>query len=103
MIARQLFSSPLVGVAECVHSPHDETWRTLVPVNSDVPLVVFPRVPVLIRHVDGAPMLADPTVAMLYNPHALYLREARSHRGDHYLEFQLGTETLSALETEVPA
>jgi AraC family transcriptional regulator len=54
----------------------------------------------VIAHVDEEPMLADPTVAMLYNPEALYSREQRSERGDHYLEFQLGDE---ALEAEVPA
>lgn len=101
MEVRQLFSSDLVGVAEFRHPPHDETWSTIVPVESDVPLIVFPRLPVLIRHVDAEPVLADPTVAMLYNPHTLYTRERRSARGDHYLELQLGAATLEALETEV--
>src|SRR5262249_60939002 len=103
MIARQLYSSSLVGVAECVHPVDDETWEKVVPVESDVPLIVFPRVPVLIRHVDSAPILADPTVAMLYNPGALFSRERRSERGDNYLELQLGSETTAALEAEVPA
>ena len=103
MIVRQLYSSSLVGVAECVHPVDDETWGKVVGVDSDVPLIVFPRVPVKITHVDDEAILADPTVAMLYNPDALYTRERRSERGDHYLELQLGTETLAALETEVPA
>jgi AraC family transcriptional regulator len=103
MIARQLYSSSLVGVAEGIHPVDDETWDKIVSVNSDVPLIVFPRVPVLIRHVDSEPILADPTVAMLYNPDALYTRESRSERGDHYVELQLGTQTIAALEAEVPA
>ena len=103
MIARQLYSSSLVGVAECVHPVDDETWDRVVSIDSDVPLIVFPRVPVLIRHVDSEPILADPTVAMLYNPDALYSRESRSERGDHYVEFQLGSATIAALEAEVPA
>ena len=100
MEVRHLYDSPLVGVAEFVHPPHDGTWRDVVAVNSDVPLVVFPRLPVLIRHVDAEPVLADPTVAMLYNPHALYSRERRSDGGDRYVEFRLGTPALAALEAE---
>ena len=103
MQARQLYSSSLVGVAECVHPADDETWNKTVRIKSDRPLIVFPRVPVLIKHVDDEPILADPTVAMFYNPRALYSREQRSERGDHYLELQLGEELVDALEAEVPA
>jgi len=102
MIVRQLYSSALVGIAECLHPVGDETWNRTVSVVSEVPLIVFPRVPVLITHVDDEPMLADPTVAMLYNPQALYSRERRSERGDHYLELQLGDELLESLEAELP-
>ena len=102
MQAQQLYSSPLVGVAECIHPVGDETWNRTVSVQSERPLIVFPRVPVLIKHVDDEPMLADPTVAMLYNPRELYAREPCSDRGDHYLELQLGAETVETFEAELP-
>lgn len=101
MQARQLYSSSLVGVAECLHPADDETWGKTVSVTSERPLIVFPRVPVLITHVDDEPMLADPTVAMFYNPKGLYSREQRSERGDHYLELQLGEEMVETLESEL--
>jgi AraC family transcriptional regulator len=100
MVGRQLFSGTLVGVAEFSHSPQDTTWDTVLPIDSDVPLVVFPRVPVLIRQDDDRPFLATPNAAMLYNPRSLYKREARDARGDQYLEIQLLAPTVAALEAE---
>lgn len=102
MQARQLYASPLVGVADCLHPAGDETWNRTVSVTSDRPLIVFPRVPVLIQHVDEEPILADPTLAMFYNPDERYSREQRNERGDHYLELQLGEELVQALEVEAP-
>lgn len=101
MITRQLYSSPMIGVAEFLHSPHDGTWMSLRPVVSDVPLVIFPRNQVEIRHADEAPVLAGPNLAMLYNPGELYSRHPASPDGDHYVEFQVGPAVAAELETEV--
>ena len=49
-----------------------------------MPIVVFPAVPVLIRHAGGA-TVSSPNLAMLYNPQTQFERELRDPRGDHCL------------------
>jgi len=103
MVARQLYSSPLIGIAEFDHPPHDETWRTVQAVRGQGPLVVFPRVPVVVRRQRDAPMLAGPNFAMLWNAGELYTREPADRRGDCYLELQLRPPTLPYLSGTVDA
>ncbi len=45
-------------------------------------ILVFPRLSVVIHHADKAPVVADPTRAMLYNRGQEYERHAVSERGD---------------------
>lgn len=97
-----MFSSPLVGIAECRHPLHDGTWEAMRFISVDVPLVVFPRLPVAIRQLGSEPILAGPNVVMLYNPDVPYRREPRDPGGDDYLEFQLGPAVCAELEEHAP-
>jgi AraC-like DNA-binding protein len=94
----QLFRSSLIGVAEFVHPLNDGTWEDLQALSQDVPLVVFPHLPVMIRQAGSPPVLAGPNVAMLYRPDVAYSREARHPQGDHYLEFQLQPQLCEELQ-----
>jgi AraC family transcriptional regulator len=53
-----------------------------------VPIVVFPSVPVLIRHSRGT-TVSSPNVAMLYNPDQVFERELRDPRGDRCLVIEV--------------
>jgi AraC family transcriptional regulator len=100
MGVRQLFWGELLGVAEFECPPGDCAWRDVNVIGSDVPLVVFPRIPVAIRHLDSEPVLATPNLVMLYNPGQLFQRELRHARGDEALLFQLRPPALQELERE---
>lgn len=99
MRSRRLFSSTLVEIAECVHPLRDGTWDEMQSLCYDVPLVVFPRLPVRIRQEGSAAILAGPNVAMFYNPDVPFRREPRDPRGDHYVEFVLRPSVCAELET----
>lgn len=99
MRSRRLFCSTLVEIAECVHPLRDGTWDEPQSLCYDVPLVVFPRLPVRIRHEGSAAVLAGPNVAMFYNPDVPFRREPRDPRGDHYVEFVLRPSVCAELET----
>jgi AraC family transcriptional regulator len=97
---RQLFSSDLLGVAEFICPPGDASWRDVNVISSEAPLVVFPHLPVVIRHVDSEPVLATPNLVMLYNPGQLFERELRNADGDECLFIQLHPPAIEALEQE---
>jgi AraC-like DNA-binding protein len=70
---------------------------------STVPIVVFPHLPVLIRHAGCERVLATPNLVMLYDPGQPYERERRSARGDEAFVIQLGAPAVEALERVCPA
>ena len=78
-----LYDSPLLSVREWHMPPCD--WSGTHFIEDTGPIVVFPRVPVLIRPVDEHPVLATPNIAMLYRAGEAYHREPRDPRGDHAL------------------
>ena len=47
------------------------------------PEIAFPHVPVLIHQEGDAPFVADPTLAVLYNPYQPFRRSGLSETGDH--------------------
>jgi len=98
MGVRQLFQSELLGVAEFVCLPDDAAWRDVNVIESTVPIVVFPHLPVVIRHAGCDPVLATPNLVMLYDPGQPFEREKRSARGDEAFVIQLGAAALEALE-----
>jgi AraC family transcriptional regulator len=101
MTIRRLYASPLLSVNE-FHCPlGDEAWTEPNEITAPGPLVVFPRLPVLISHSDADPVLATPNVAMLYRPGQVYEREARDPRGDDCLYIELRDAVLPAA-THVP-
>ena len=101
MTVRRLYSSPLLSVNE-FHCPlDDEAWTEPNEIDAQSPLVVFPRLPVLISHADADPVLATPNVAMLYRPGQVYERAARDPRGDECLYIELRDAVLPAA-THVP-
>ena len=101
MTIRRLYASPLLSVNE-FHCPlHDEAWTAPNEISESNPLIVFPRLPVLISHSDADPVLATPNVAMLYRPGQVYERAARDPRGDDCLYIELRDAVLPAA-THVP-
>lgn len=78
-----LYDSPLLSVREWHLPPCD--WSGEHFIEDTGPIVVFPRVPVLIRPLGEQPVLATPNIAMLYRAGEGYQREARDPRGDHAL------------------
>ena len=103
MVARQLFSSAAAGVVEVVHPVGDDTWNTVRRVTSECPVLLFPRVPVLVRREGDAPRLATPNIALLYGPGTQFEREARDERGDAYLALELREPLLAELGMPWPA
>lgn len=101
MTIRRLYSSPLLSVNEFRCPLEDEAWTEPNEITAAGPLVVFPRLPVLISHADADPVLATPNVAMLYRPGQVYERSARDPRGDDCLYIELRGLTLPAA-THVP-
>jgi AraC family transcriptional regulator len=89
MTVRRLYSSPLLSVNEFRCPLGDEAWTEPNEITAPSPLVVFPRLPVLISHADADPVLATPNIAMLYRPGQVYERAARDPRGDDCLYIEL--------------
>ena len=85
MRERQLFSSPLFGIAEFACPPQDEAWFDVNVIESTSPLVVFPHMSVGIRPDGARPVLATPNLVMLYNPGQAYERKLHDRRGDECL------------------
>jgi AraC-like DNA-binding protein len=67
-----------IGRFRC--DPRHPQFRDSGPARNQ--LLVFPREPVVIRHVDRAAVVADPTVAMIYNRGQRYTRSALVAAGD---------------------
>jgi AraC family transcriptional regulator len=100
MRERQLFSSPLFGIAEFTCPPHDEAWRDVNVIESASPLVVFPHVPVGIRPHGAAPVLATPNLVMFYNPGQAYERRLHDTRGDECIYVALHPQAVEELEAD---
>jgi len=95
----RLFESALLTVGEFRCPPDDTAWRQTNLIG-DRPHVVFPRIPVLIQHVDEAPVLATPNETMLYNADQRYVRELRNQAGDNCVYIELHHESLALLAEE---
>jgi AraC-like DNA-binding protein len=100
MSERQLFTSPLFGIAEFACPPHDEAWRDVNVIESASPLVVFPHTTVGIRPGGAAPVLATPNLVMLYNPGQEYERRLHDARGDECLYVALQPQAVEELEAD---
>src|SRR4051812_47485204 len=79
---RVLYSSPLLEVASFRCPAHDTRWVTTNVIDSPAPLVAFPQLPVGVKPIGSAPVLATPNLAMLYNPGQEYERRLIDARGD---------------------
>jgi len=91
---RCLYESDVLAVSEFDCPLDDAAWSSTNRITLEAPLVVFPRVPVVITRPGGSAVLATPNVAMLYRPGALYDREARHPRGDSCLYVELRDPSL---------
>ena len=94
-----LLETPLLRVGEFRCPPGDEAWREPNLIG-DRPHVVFPRVPVVIQHDGGAPVLATSTHTMLYNAEQGYRRELRNAAGDDCVFVELSDDSLAQLAGE---
>jgi AraC-like DNA-binding protein len=80
-----LYESPLLSVREWRLPAEDKAWACENDVEPTGPIVVFPRLTVLIKPSDDRPLLATPNVAVLYRAGAVFERELRDPRGDDCL------------------
>lgn len=80
-VSQEIFRTDLVsvGIFRCpTHDPAFFGERDIGDANH----IVFPRTGVVIQHVGGDPIVADPNVAMLYNSRQPYFRRKLSEYGD---------------------
>ena len=94
-----LLETPLLRLGEFRCPPGDDAWRETNSIGHRAH-VVFPRVPVMIQHDGGAPVLATPTHTMLYNPEQAYRRELRSPAGDDCVFVELSEQSLAQLAAD---
>lgn len=78
--SRVLFTSTAVRIGAFASRPSDRDFRDSGPARGH--LLVFPRTCVSIQHAGRAPVVADPTVVMIYNRDQLYTRRAIAPIGD---------------------
>jgi hypothetical protein len=90
-----VFATPCVTVGQFQCSADHPDFRDTGPIERD--LVVFPRVPVWIRHHGGAPFVADPNVATMYNRGQEYTRAPLDGAGDRSDWFAVSRATALAL------
>ena len=76
-----VYSSPIIRIGAFRCPAHHPAWKTENCIDSG-PIVVFPRVPVRIKHADKPPVIADSNCVMLYNACQPYTRELLDPRGD---------------------
>jgi len=91
-----VLETPLLTVGEFRCPPTDAAWRALNLIG-DRPHVVFPRIPVLIEHERGRPLVTAPTHTVLYNANQHYRRELRNPRGDDCVFVELSEASLEQL------
>jgi AraC-like DNA-binding protein len=94
-----LLTTPSLAVGEFYCPPGDASWRE-TNVIGDRAHVVFPRRPVVIRHLGREPVLATPNHAMLYNAEQAYRRQLHGDRGDESVFVALPNESLERLAAE---
>ena len=76
-----LFTSTSVRIGAFASRPTDRDFTDSGPTRGH--LLVFPRTCVSIQHAGAAPIVADPTVVMIYNRGQVYTRRAIAPAGDH--------------------
>ena len=91
-----VLETPLLTVGEFRCPPADTAWSALNLIG-DRPQVVFPRLPVLIEHERGTPLVTAPTHTVLYNANQHYRRELRNPRGDDCVFVELSEASLEQL------
>ena len=74
-------------------------WRELNSIGSR-PLIVFPRVPVRIKHDDKPAVVADANCVMFYNADQMYQRGLLDRRGDACEFYALGERLLAEIVAE---
>lgn len=89
-----VFQTELLSIGRFRCPSHHRAWREENCIG-EYPLIVFPRVPVRIRHVDKPELVADPTCITYYNKGQMYFRGLLHQRGDA-CEFYVVSPTLLA-------
>ena len=79
---RTLYESPLLRIGDIHCRDGDPRWRACNSIGEGHHLV-FPRTAVFIAHEGGEPVLADPSVAVVYRSHERYRRVIADPAGDH--------------------
>lgn len=98
LTSRIRLATDLLTVGEFRLPAHHPLWSQENRISSERPLIVFPRVPVIIRHTDKAPVVADPNTIMFYNPGQTHTRQAISDRGDACEFFAIAPHALAAAQ-----
>jgi AraC family transcriptional regulator len=98
MTDRELFSSPLVTIAEFTCPASDDAWHTTNVIESPAPLVAFPHMAVGVKAAGAPALLATPNLVMLYNPGQEYERRLVDEGGDRCIYLVLHPPALQELE-----
>lgn len=88
-----------IALAEFHCAPDDVAWRQANDVGGGHH-VVFPGTSVVIARPEHGPLVADPTVTVLYNPHERFRRRLVDPRGDHCLLLLVHPELLGVVAAE---
>jgi len=76
-----IVTTSLLHMARFTCPPGSRQWRRENLIRRG-PLIAFPRVPVIIEHAGGEPVVADANRVMLYNDQQVYRRGLVDERGD---------------------
>jgi AraC family transcriptional regulator len=89
--ARLLWEGPRILLGHFHADSSDRDFQEAGPIG-DWPEIAFPRTAVLIHQEGGAPFVADPTLAVFYNPRQAYRRRDLTGSGDRceWLSFDPG-------------
>ena len=90
--SRVLFAGPTLAIGQFRAPPGHARWGRENRINAGC--IVFPRVHVGIRSQTDKPVIADPTVVMLYNDDDLYHADLLTPRGDECEWFAVRPDVL---------
>ena len=94
-----VYTSPIVRIGSFRCPASHPAWLRENRIDSG-PLVVFPRVPVRIKHADKSPVVANANCVMLYNANQTYKRALLDRRGDACEFFEVNEQILADIVSE---
>jgi AraC family transcriptional regulator len=98
-ISELVFDTELLGIGRFRCPADHRAWIEENCIGNS-PLIVFPRVPVGIKHSSRHEVVADPNCVMYYNSQQMYWRRLFHDRGDHCEYFRIDPTLLTDIVSE---